>query len=129
MESMSPPPRAHTLPVDPSRDSPSTLTYLAKQSALLRATTSPGGSRLSIDDDVVREDETCLKQGDQGQLRRGRVAARVGHESRAADLVPRELGQAVHRLRLQCGGLVLAAVPLRFFRFGPDAAFWKQKTL
>lgn len=61
---------------------------------------------------VPQTRKSHLEEGDERQLRRGRVAPRVGHEPRAAHLLPRQLGQPVDGLRLQGGGLVLAAVPL-----------------
>ena len=53
------------------------------------------------------------QQRDQRKLRAGRVAAGIGDEMRAGDVVAIDLGEAVDRLPLQLRRVVLVAVPAR----------------
>ena len=59
--------------------------------------------------------------GISGKLRAGRVAAGIGDEMRALDLVAIDLDQAVDRLPLQLRRVVLVAVPARVARRGRRA--------
>ena len=72
----------------------------------------PGDAGLAVGDDAVRFDEAVSQSRDQGQGHRRGVAARVGDELFAFDLLPEELRQAVDGLLVE--GLVGkgAAVPL-----------------
>src|SRR5207248_6441331 len=51
-------------------------------------------ARLPVDDDLVA-DEPAFQRGRQGEERRGRIAARVRDQPRAADPIAGQLGQAV----------------------------------
>mmetsp|Transcript_7003 Transcript_7003/g.24097 ORF Transcript_7003/g.24097 Transcript_7003/m.24097 type:complete len:342 (-) Transcript_7003:1444-2469(-) len=98
--------RGYAVRVHPLRD-------LAVQVALLRAPSRPAHPALGVDDDVLRQDETGVQQRNQRELNAGGVTARIGHQARRGDLLPLELGQAVHGFPLQVGCLVRRAVPLR----------------
>ena len=73
---------------------------------------APGArhARLGVDDDVL--DQPCARQRREREQRRGRIAAGVGDQRGAADLLAVQLGQPVDGLVEQLGRLVLAVPPL-----------------
>ena len=73
---------------------------------------SAAHAALGIDDDVVALNESSLQQRRQGENRRGRIAAGVGHERGRRDLGSIQLRQTVYDLAQALGVGVLLAVPL-----------------
>src|SRR5439155_303907 len=67
-------------------------------------------ARLPIDDDLVA-DEPALQRGRQGEERRGRIAARVRDQPRAADPIAGQLGQAVDGFGEERGRGMRVTVP------------------
>src|SRR5713226_3817035 len=63
----------------------------------------------AIDPDEI--DRLCRQERDQRELGAGRVAAGIGDEMGAPDLVAIDLGEPVDRLPLQIGRMVLMAIP------------------
>ena len=92
------------------------LRHFREQHRLLRRPPAPVMPDLASIDDLVGLDRLGLEQRDQRQLRAGGVAARIGDQPRLLDLAPIDLDEAVDRLLLQLGRVMLVAVPLRVGR-------------
>eukprot|EP00955_Chlamydomonas_euryale_P017372 185469-Chlamydomonas_euryale.AAC.3 len=90
-----------------------TLCNLAVQVGLLGGASGARHAALGVDDDVLRSDEASLEQRVQRQLGARRVAARVGQQAGALDLLAPKLRDAVHRLLLQLHRRMLMPVPVR----------------
>mmetsp|Transcript_43473 Transcript_43473/g.130416 ORF Transcript_43473/g.130416 Transcript_43473/m.130416 type:complete len:299 (-) Transcript_43473:116-1012(-) len=88
------------------------LCNLAVQVGLLGGASGARHAALGVDDDVLRSDEASLEQRVQRQLGARRVAARVGQQAGALDLLAPKLRDAVHRLLLQLHRRMLMPVPL-----------------
>ena len=74
----------------------------------LGARPAPADAALRVDDDALRLDQAGLQQRRQGQDRRGRIAARIGDQRRRADLLAKQLRQAVDRvLEIRSGSACL----------------------
>lgn len=97
----------HALPFSPRRPS----SYLRVQQVDLGPPPRPGHPGLGVNDDAGRVNQPRLDERDERQLGGRRVTARVGDEAGGRHGRPGQLGQAVHRLRLQPGGRVRGAVP------------------
>ena len=85
--------------------------HLGEEVGLLGRAAGAGDARLGVDDDRFRLDRLGLEERQDRQLRRRRVAARIGDEAGRLHLPAIDLGEAVDRLGLQGLGLVLMAVP------------------
>mmetsp|Transcript_25951 Transcript_25951/g.67087 ORF Transcript_25951/g.67087 Transcript_25951/m.67087 type:complete len:248 (-) Transcript_25951:137-880(-) len=84
---------------------------LAEERALLRRAACAGHARLRVDNDAVALDQPRLQERHQRQLRRSGVAAWVGDDARAGDLLTVHLGEPVHRLGLKLRCAVRHVVP------------------
>mmetsp|Transcript_39650 Transcript_39650/g.66541 ORF Transcript_39650/g.66541 Transcript_39650/m.66541 type:complete len:288 (-) Transcript_39650:546-1409(-) len=110
---------AHAVRVDALGD-------LAVQVGHLRPTAGAAHPGLRVDDDVLRLDEASLQQGDERQLHGGRVASRVGHDTRFLDRLAVELSEAVRHLFLEVQGRVRSTIPLRVFLGVPQPEVRRQ---
>src|SRR5580765_4203778 len=73
-------------------------------------------ARLGIDDNFIELDRLVLDQWNEWQLRAGRVATGIGHQSRVPDLATMDFGETVNGFLLQLGRMMLMAVPFRVGR-------------
>ncbi len=101
------------VPVGAHRIGRQPLARLAEQRVLLQAAARAGDARFRVDDDVVHVDQFRLRDRNQRQQRRGRIAAGTGHQPRRGDLLAIEFGEAVDGFTLKLGRAVGVAVPLR----------------
>ena len=84
---------------------------LAVQQVQLGLAPRSGDAGGAVGDDALGLHQPGPEQGDQGHEHAGHVAAGIGHQPSAANLVPVELGQPVDRLGQQVR-LGVGAVPL-----------------
>ena len=82
-----------------------------EQHGLLRRPARAGHARLGVDHDLIEIDRLGLDQRDQRKFGATGVAAGIGDQPRLLDLAPVDFGEAVDRLLLQLGRVVLVAVP------------------
>src|ERR1051325_4802895 len=86
----------------PHRVRPEVLRHLAEQELAPGSAAGAGDAGCGADHDLPRRvDQLPPREGDEGEKRRGRVAARIGHELGDRDARPRPPGEAVHRRRRQ----------------------------
>ena len=76
-----------------------------------RAAAGTRDPRLGVDDDVVGIDLARFDKRNERQLRRGRIAAGIGHEPRIPDRVALDLGEAIDGFLLQIGCAMLVTIP------------------
>ena len=78
---------------------PIVLGHLAEQQLAPRVPSGAGDARRGVDHDLAPGiDQPAFGERDQGEQRRRRIAAGVGHELGRGDARPGEFGEAVHGL-------------------------------
>jgi len=81
---------------------PEVLGHFAEQQLPFGRAAGAGDARRGVDHHLARlVDQALLRQGQQGEQRRGRVAARVRNQLGAQEPGPRDLRETVHRLGRQ----------------------------